>query len=412
MHVVFVLPRFYPYRGGYENSLLELARYLAAHGHRVTVFTTVADDLEAFWLLGFKTFPEGQFSLDGISVRRFPISYDVLRRRATRLFGLAPFWRWKAQFWRPSFPVRGLAEALRAVDADLFHIGPLPYNGLMYAGLRAGELRNRPVVATPCSHLGEPGNNAVLRHYLQPHQIALLRHCRKVFCMTRTELEHLRNAGIPEQKLAIAPYGFDWQIAVGGNPEFLRQKYHVDGPVVLHLGMKAYEKGSETLVEAMKLLWNRGSKAWLVMAGPSLSSFETYLASTSPHCPRLLDLPPFADSEKRDLLASATLVAQPSRVESLGLVLMEAWANRKPVIAAEIEVSRELVGSSGGGVTVPFGDAERLANALERMLSDPAARDVMGAGGYRTAMQYQGEAVWQRITAEFEGVVAADGRQN
>ena len=56
MHVVFVLPRFYPYRGGYENSLLALAKYLVAHGHRATVFTTVANDLEAFWLPGFKTF--------------------------------------------------------------------------------------------------------------------------------------------------------------------------------------------------------------------------------------------------------------------------------------------------------------------------------------------------------------------
>ena len=32
--------------------------YLVQRGHRVTVFTTVANDLEAFWLPGFKTFPE------------------------------------------------------------------------------------------------------------------------------------------------------------------------------------------------------------------------------------------------------------------------------------------------------------------------------------------------------------------
>lgn len=412
MHVVFVVPRFYPYRGGYENSLLALARYLVEHGHRATVFTTVADDLEAFWLGGFRTFPEAQFVVDGITVRRFPISYNVLRRRATRLLGLAPYWRWKARFWRPSFSVVGMAEALRAIDADLLHIGPLPYNSLMYAGLHAGELRNRPVVATPCAHLGEPGNNAVSQHYLRSHQLALLRLCRKVFCMTRTESDHLRKLGIAEQRLAIAPFGFDWEAAVGGDSDFLRNKHHVGGPVVLHLGMKAHEKGSETLVEAMKLLWGRGSNAWLVMAGPELSSFASYLASAGADCPRLLNLPPFAEVEKRDLLASATVVAQPSRVESLGLVLLEAWANRKPVIAADIEVSRELVGSSGGGTTVPFGDAPRLANALEAMLNDPAARQAMGAGGHEMAMQYRGEAVWQKITAEFAAVVAAHRRQH
>ena len=406
MHVALVLPRFFPYRGGYENSLLALAKYLVAHNHRVTVFTTIADDLESFWLPSFKTFPEEQISVDGVVVRRFPIHYNALRRRATRLLGLAPYWRWKAQYWRPSFLVPGLSEALLASDADLFHIGPLPYNSLMYAGLHAGELRGVPVVATPCSHLGEPGNNAVAKHYLQPHQVAMLQHCTKVFCMTQTERDRLHELGISPDKLAITPFGIDWQSTVGGDPEFLRQKYKVDGPAVLHLGMKAFEKGSETLVEAMKILWARGSNAWLVMAGPSLSTFDNYIATAGKDCPRLLNLPPFADTEKRDFLASATVVAQPSRVESLGLVLIEAWANCKPVIAADIAVSRELIAGSGGGVVVPFGNAEQLAAAIEKMLSDPELRQSMGAGGYKKAMEYQGDTPWQRTAQEFEQAVA------
>ena len=173
--------------------------------------------------------------------------------------------------------------------------------------------------------------------------------------------------------------------------------------------MKAYEKGSETLVEAMKLLWARGSSAWLVMAGPSLSTFDAYIASKVKSSPRLLNLPPFADQEKRDLLASATIVAQPSRVESLGLVLLEAWANRKPVVAADIEVSRELVRGSGGGVTVSFGDAQHLAEELENLLRDPAARDAMGAGGRQKAADYEGDVPWSRFVAEFQRVVRGAG---
>jgi len=411
MHVAFVLPRFFPYRGGYENSLLSLSKYLVTRGHRVTVFTTVADDLEAFWLPGFKTFPEEQVSVEGVVVRRFPICYHTLRRRATRLLGLAPYWRWKTQYWRPSFRVAGLTEALRDVDADLFHIGPLPYNSLMYAGLHAGELRGAPVVATPCSHLGEPGSNEVAQHYLQAHQVRLLRECQKVFCMTKTEKRHLEGLGLAPEKLAVTPFGIDLEEVRGGNPDHLRQRYNVDGPVVLHLGMKAFEKGSETLVEAMKILWARGSGAWLVMAGPSLSTFDEYIATTALGCPRLLNLPPFADNEKRDLLASAAVVAQPSRVESLGLVLLEAWANRKPVVAANIDVSRELVSSSGGGAIVPFGNAQVLAAEIAKMLHDPALRQKMGAGGYDKAMAYEGDTAWRRSAEEFERV-ATLGRKS
>jgi len=402
MHVAFVLPRSFPYRGGYENSLFALARYLVAHGHRATVFTTVADDLESFWLPGFKTFPQEQLTVDGVVIRRFPIDYDKLRRRATRFLGLVPYWRWKAQYWRPSFRIPGLPEALREVDADLFHIGPLPYNSLMYAGLLAGELRNLPVVATPCSHLGEPGSDEVVQHYLQPHQVAMLQRCRKVFCMTQTERDRLRREGIAAERLAITPFGIDLTSSVGGNPDFLRQRYNVDGPVVLHLGMKAFDKGSQTLVEAMKLAWAHGSDAWLVMAGPTLSTFDDFIATAGKNCPRLLNLPAFDEAAKRDLLAAATIVAQPSRVESLGLVLIEAWANRKPVIAADIAVSRELIASGGGGVTVPFGHAEQLAASIETLLSDPASRQRMGAGGFEKAAQYDGDSAWRRTTTELE----------
>ena len=413
MHVAFVLPRFYPYRGGYENSLLALAKHLASRGHRATVFTTVADDLESFWLPGFKSFPREDITVDGVLVRRFPISYNALTRRLTRVLGLAPYWRWKSQYWRPSFHVPGLAQALATSDTDLFHIGPLPYNSLMYAGLGAGELRRVPVVATPCSHLGEPGSDEVAQHYVRPHQIQLLQHCQRVFCMTQVEREQLERRGVPQEKLVIAPFAFDSETATGGDPEFLRVTYKVDSPVVLHLGMKAYEKGSETLVEAMKLLWARGSKASLLMAGPSLSTFDKYLASAGQNCPRLLNLPPFPDAQKRDFLAAATVVVQPSRVESLGLVLLEAWANRKPVIAADIGVSRELIDNSGGGAAVPFGDAKRLAEEIGRLLDDPALRESMGGAGYKKAQEHAGEALWQRTTTEMERVVAqyATGRR-
>jgi glycogen synthase len=161
------------------------------------------------------------------------------------------------------------------------------------------------------------------------------------------------------------------------------------------------------LVEAMKLLWSRGSKAWLVMAGPSLSTFDDYLAANAGDSPRLVNLPPFEDEAKRDLLAGADLVVQPSRVESLGLVVLEAWANAKPVIAADIAVSRELVNSTGGGMLVPFGDSSQLAEAIETLLADPELRAQMGRHGQKKALsEYQQSYVSQRNLEEFEGLMA------
>jgi hypothetical protein len=57
--------------------------------------------------------------------------------------------------------------------------------------------------------------------------------------------------------------------AVGGAAEACRRELGLgDSPIVLHFGMKAFEKGSVSVVEAMKILWANGSQARLVMAGP------------------------------------------------------------------------------------------------------------------------------------------------
>lgn len=405
MHAVFVLPRFYPYRGGYENSLLAIGRCMVERGHRVTVFTTAADDLESLWVHGHKTFPVGLFSHDGITIYRLAVSYDAFSRRLTRLAGLLPYWKWKARYWRPSFHVPGLRSALQKIDADVFHVGPLPYNNLMYEGIEAAMYRAVPVIATPCAHFGEPGNVEVSRHYVQPHQIQLMQHCDRVLCMTSFEAEQLAARGVARTKLVVIGLGVDVDLVTGGDGERVRRKYNIDAQVVLNLGMKAFDKGSVTLFEAMKRLWAEGAKAWLIMAGPSLRAFDEYIAAQQ-HFPRFLNLPPFADDEKRDLLAAADLVVQPSRVESLGLVLIEAWANAKSVIAADIAVSRQLVGESGGGVLVPFGDSKRLASEIADMLSDSGKRFAMGMSGQKVAESYDGRILWKRNADQFEEVVA------
>jgi len=402
MHAVFVLPRFYPYRGGYENSMLSIARSLVERGHRVTVFTTTAQDLEALWLPGFKTLPAGESSVDGIIIRRFPVSYSKLALRANRVLGLVPYWRWKAQFWRPGFPVPGLQEALHGIDADLFHVGPLPYNNLIYAGIEAAEHRGVPVIATPCTHMGQEENSDVAQYYLQPYQIRLLECCDRVLCMTQAEKTKLTELGIPPQKMAVLALGIDTTLSSGGAGERVLAEYGIAPPVVLHLGMKAYEKGSVTLVEAMKELWDAGWKASLLMAGPSLSTFDEYLAEHIDSRDPVVNIPAFPDELKRDLLAAADIVVQPSRVESLGLVLLEAWANAKPVIAANIAVSRELITSCDGGTLVPFGDVSALAEEIGCLLEDAEQRRNMGQRGQLFAQSYDGEKIWSRYAEEFE----------
>jgi glycosyltransferase involved in cell wall biosynthesis len=402
MNITFVVPRFYPYPGGYENYVLGLARGLIRAGNTVTVLTTNAFDLEYFWMKGFRSLPAGRETHEGIEILRLPICHRRWLRRASRLLGLLPLWELKARFAPPSFRVIGIRDALKRVSADVIHVGPLPYNQLMYEGFREARRRGIRVVVTPCTHFGEERNDEVSRYYTQEFQMTLLKQCDNTFALTRAERQSLIHLGIPPEKVAVTSAGIDPSEVTGGEAEAFCTKYGIRGPVVLHLGMKAPDKGSICVVEAMKCLWSTGIQAWLVLAGPSLRSFDEYLQNQDSKLPRLLNLGLVSEREKKDALAAASVVVQPSRVESLGLVYLEAWANAKPVIAADMAVTRELITSSCDGLLVPFGEPDTLAAAIRHVLDDPSESEKMGLRGQqKVRSQYFYEAVANKMFPYF-----------
>jgi glycogen synthase len=384
MRAIFIVPRFHPCPGGYENYVLWLTRYLRERGDSVKVFTTTAYDLESFWIAGHGTLAPGRENVEGVEVERLPISYERWKRRMGRVLGFLPDWRLQARFARPSFSVHGLASQLKREPAiDVIHIGPLPYNSLMYEGIREARRRGIRVITTPCTHFGEDQRQTVAKHYTRPFQIELLNQCDAVLALTDVERERLIRAGVSPQKVNATGAGIDPDTVTQGDASTFRRNYGINSPLVVQIGTKAFEKGSMTLLDAMQRLWAAGSDASLALVGNSTIEFDNYLSRTQPASPRLLNLGAISDDTKRDLLAAATVLAHPSRVESLGLVYLEAWANNKPVIAADTAVAREVIEAEVDGLLIPFGNADALSGAISRLLADQDLRLGMGTAGRR-----------------------------
>jgi glycosyltransferase involved in cell wall biosynthesis len=157
-----------------------------------------------------------------------------------------------------------------------------------------------------------------------------------------------------------------------------------------------------SLVGAMKSLWQRGFQGWLVLTGSSTSAFDEYLRQ-QPNLPFLLNLGQVSDAEKRDLLDAADLLVHPSRVESLGIVYLEAWANAKPVVAADTAVSRDIINAGEDGLLVPFGDTEAIAEAIKYLCEDPLQRQRLGIAGKKKVLaKYSWDKVMPGIIRVFQ----------
>ncbi|MCL5984420.1 MAG: glycosyltransferase family 4 protein [Candidatus Thermoplasmatota archaeon] len=110
------------------------------------------------------------------------------------------------------------------------------------------------------------------------------------------------------------------------------------------------------------------------------------------------------------LLASAYREAEmlvlPSEYEAFGLVLLEAMAQGRPVIATRVGGMPEVVAEGRNGILVPSRDPTALQAAMERLLSDRELAQRMGAYGQKeTVPRYSWEGVVHSLGSIYEDVL-------
>jgi glycosyltransferase involved in cell wall biosynthesis len=86
------------------------------------------------------------------------------------------------------------------------------------------------------------------------------------------------------------------------------------------------------------------------------------------------------------VLRAAHIVCLPSYREGLPTALTEAAACGRPIVTCDVQGCREVVRDGDNGLLVPARDPVALADALERLITDPALRARMGARGRERAL--------------------------
>jgi phosphatidylinositol alpha-mannosyltransferase len=169
---------------------------------------------------------------------------------------------------------------------------------------------------------------------------------------------------------------------------------------VLYIGRLEPRKGVAHLVRAMAAVQRRAaSPPRLVVAGSGPDETELRrLASASGVDVRFAGR--VSDDELPGFLQAAEIVCAPATGgESFGIVLLEAMAACRPLIASGIEGYRELVGDSGGARLVPPANPDALAAALSELLADEGARASLAAAGAAMVRSYDWNANAERLVA-------------
>jgi glycogen(starch) synthase len=352
---VMILSWEYPPRiiGGLGRHVYHLATSLASEGVKVHVVTK-----------DYPGAPEYEES-EGVHIYRV-VSYppDITQED------------WVP--WTLQFNVALLEKAV-AVANDLKNINVIHAHDWLVAHA-AASLKHAyriPLVATIHAteygrhqgHLPGPMNKLI-------HQIEwwLTFESVRTICCSQYMMEQITNIfELPPDKVDVIPNGIDSEsFKRDVSVDLYRKQYVKPGDkLVFFVGRLVYEKGVQTVIEAMTLIINKVPNVTFVVAGsgPHMNQLKSLVDAFN-----LEDKVKFTGHIDTDMLSSfyksADLTVVPSLYEPFGMVVLESMAMGTPTIVADTGGLSEIVVHEETGLKFEPGNPESLAGAMLRILTD------------------------------------------
>jgi glycosyltransferase involved in cell wall biosynthesis len=392
MAVALFTHRYPPALGGAEAYAARLAASLTVSGHDVTVWTTTATDLAHLW------HPGAAATTISPRCRRYrPLTFPLRRYALKTLTMLTP--PWLRAWCLPCNPIcPGMLRDVESYDGPLsaVHAMAFPYAWPILCGLRLARRRGVPFHVTPFLHLSDESTR---RQYLQPALCWILHEADRIFVQTALEEDAVIRLGVPHDRVIRQGLGVDAIECTGGDRGAVRDSWNAgDATVIGHLANLSPEKGSIDLLHACERLIDRGAKLKLVLAGPSMPAFDR-VWEAGRYSKFVIRMGPLSESQKRDFFAGIDVFALPSRTDSFGLVLLEAWANQKPVVAYLCGGPGELIRHGVDGLLAAPGSLSDLSGQLACLVKAPGFGTELGRHGHA---RIHDEFEWRRSLAMVE----------
>jgi len=246
----------------------------------------------------------------------------------------------------------------------------------------------------------------VLARYGGYYKIDRCRDCDRIIANTPDIRRYLIENGIPDERVVHIPNFAEFpgserihQDTRGTvHQEFGLQESDM---VLLAVGRLHINKAHDTLIRAMSTI----PRATLLIAGEGpLENDLVGLVDALNLTQKIKFLGWRTDITR--LFSAADICVFPSRFEPFGNVVVEAWAQRVPIIAADSTGPKWLIEDGVDGKLFPMDDIEALRKAIDELIADPNLRDQFVENGYRKYQeQFSVNVVVRQYLHVFESVL-------
>jgi glycosyltransferase involved in cell wall biosynthesis len=228
------------------------------------------------------------------------------------------------------------------------------------------------------------------------------------------DLEVLARLGVPRHKLVLLGNGVDLRRFTPDRSEDDRRQARADlgverdAVVVGTVARLVWQKGFRELFRAAERIRETQPHVVFVVVGGSDPDKADAVEPEELNAARRHAHIVFAGSRTHmeRIYPAFDVFVLPSYREGFPRSAMEAAASGLPVIANDIRGCREAVADGRSGLLVPLHDSERLATAIEELVTDPALRLRMGRAGRRKAeAEFDEKAVVAKTIDAYERVL-------
>ncbi|MFK4870342.1 glycosyltransferase family 4 protein [Streptomyces sp. CSMPJR101] len=286
---------------------------------------------------------------------------------------------------RSSDPASVAALRAACADADLVHAHGLHAS---FRSVLALSGRRTPLVVTWHDRAHTEGARAHLVRLLERR---VVRNASVVLGTTSALVDRARRTGARDARLAAVALPRPRRTPEHDDPDRLTGKARAElgatgRPLLIAVGALERHRGYDVLLDAARA-WRALDPAPLVVIageGPLRAELQRRIEDEALPV-RLIG----RRDDVTDLLAAADVALLPSRWEARSVLAQEALHARVPLVATETGGVPELVGDAAE--LVPYGDSAALADAVVRLLGDPARRDLLRERGVRQAATWPTE---------------------
>lgn len=337
----------------------------------VTILSTRLDStFSSTLLVGEPAVREGSLLEEAVAAGAAVRGVPGLRREISPVNDLRALW-WLYRYFRRARP-----------DIVATHTAKAGLLGRLAATLAGVPIRTH----TFHGHVLDGYFNPVVSNFYRLLERALSRVTTRVIAVSPAVAQDLIRMGVGKGKLSIIPNGLDLEAFQGAPMGRVRAELGIspEQPLVGIVGRLAPVKNHALFLEAAQLIHQRRPEVGFLIVGDGelAAALKTRVAELG------LNRVVYFTGWRRDLpqvYADLDVVVCCSINEGTPVTLIEAGASARPVVATAVGGVGDLVQDGVNGLMVPSGGAASLAQAINRLLSDPGLARRMGVAGQQLA---------------------------